>query len=516
MGNRNGQNKYTHAARRSPNDIHRQPSQAPRSDAPFVSRGQNRYSSEQSASRPQNRQNPQNPQNRQNSQNRQNNRVDPRSYQAGGNGYRVTSGIRRADYPASRSMMTQKSAVTLSPEAERRIERRENREKNQAIKEKEWQKDVVRVSGRVDYIMLGIILLLLALGTVAVFSASYPFAIAKNLGSNYFIKQQIIYLLIGGVAMLFMTFLPVKFYRNWAPFIGYAISAVLLIAVLFIGSSEGEATRWIRFGSFGIQPSELMKLSIVLILAWYAQTYEDRMKELDLGFTSYKWNTLYPLCILGVACFLVLIGKHLSGTVIVGGIGFLVLLVAGCKPLWLVGTGAAVGIPAIAAYLAMNPYALKRITTFTDENADKLDELYQTTQSIYAIGNGGVAGVGLGESIQKHSYLSAAHTDFIFSIWCEEWGFIGAVALVLLFMLFMWRGYLIAVRAPDKFTMLTAFGITTQVGLQALLNMMVASDIIMNTGVSLPFFSYGGTSTVILLGEMGVLLEISRNSYQRK
>ena len=413
-------------------------------------------------------------------------------------------------------MTPQRRVASLSPADEKKLIRLENKRVKEEKQEKEWQKDIVRVAGRVDYLMLGIVLLLLALGTVAVFSASYPFAISKGLESNYFIKQQLLFLGIGGVVMTAMIFVPIKFYKGWAPIIAYGVSAVLLVAVLFIGSREGEAVRWIRFGSFGIQPSELMKISIVLMLAWYAQKYEDRMNELDFGFVSYKWNTLYPLLILGGACGLVLVGKHLSGTIIVGGIGFLVLLVAGCKKTWLFGSTAAVGIPAIAAFLALNPYALKRITTFTDENADKLDELYQTTQSIYAIGNGGLLGVGLGESIQKHSYLSAAHTDFIFSVWCEEWGFVGAAALIILFLLFIWRGYVIAVRAPDKFTMLTAFGITTHVGIQALLNMMVASDIIMNTGVSLPFFSYGGSSLIVLMFEMGILLSISRQSYKKK
>ena len=142
--------------------------------------------------------------------------------------------------------------------------------------------------------------------------------------------------------------------------------------------------------------------------------------------------------------------------------------------------------------------------------------MYQTTQSIYAIGSGGLFGVGLGESRQKFSYLSAAHTDFIFAVWCEEWGFIGAVTLIALFLLFMWRGYVIALRAPDKFTMLTAFGITTHVGIQAFFNMCVVADMFPNTGITLPFFSYGGSSLIVLLFEMGILLSISRQYYRKK
>jgi cell division protein FtsW len=220
--------------------------------------------------------------------------------------------------------------------------------------------------------------------------------------------------------------------------------------------------------------------------------------------------------ILGVACFLILIGKHLSGTIIVGAIGIFMLAVGGCKLLWLLETVLPAGAIGVGAFLLMNPYALKRITTFTDENADKLDELYQTTQSLYAIGSGGLFGVGIGASRQKYSYLTAAHTDFIFAIWCEEWGFVGAIFVILLFLVFIWRGCLIAVRAPDRFTMLTAFGITAHIALQAFLNMCVASDIIMNTGVTLPFFSYGGSATIVTLAEVGILLAISRRSYRHK
>ena len=422
-----------------------------------------------------------------------------------------------SDRKPTRNMTVKRNVTALTPVDERKLARREERRIREEKREREWQKDVVRTKGGVDVLMLAIILLLLALGTVAVFSASYPFALAKGLDSNYFIKQQIMFLGIGAVGMFLAAIFPMKWYRTWFPFFAYIISGLLLIAVLFIGSSEGEATRWIRFGPIGIQPSELMKISMVLMLAWYASKYETKMKELDFKWVSYGWNTGRPFFfILLLGCGLIAIGKHLSGTIIVAGIGFLMLLVAGSKISWLLLTALPTGIVGIVGYLILNPYALKRITTFTDDNANKLDELYQTTQSIYAIGNGGVLGVGLGESVQKHSYLSAAHTDFIFSVWCEEWGFVGALVLILLFLLFMWRGYVIAVRAPDKFTMLTAFGITTHVGMQALLNMMVASDLIMNTGISLPFFSYGGSSLIVLMAEMGILLAISRQSYKKK
>lgn len=424
------------------------------------------------------------------------------------NSGRTMTGARRVDGERRNMSMTLKE--------NKKLERQKKRELVEEHRENEWQKNIVRVKGGIDIPMLIIIIALIALGSITVFSASYPYALAKGYESNTYIKSQIQFVIIGAVFMTLMTVFPIKWYKSWAPLVAYGVSAVLLIAVLFIGTEEGVTMRWIDFGFFNVQPSELMKVSIILTLAWYMDKYEEKMADQRLGRGRYWWNTFFPLAILGCACLLVLVGKHLSGTVIVGLIGFSMLVVGGCKMSWLLKTAIPVGIVAVSAFLLMNSYALERITTFTDENADKLDELYQTTQSIYAIGSGGLFGVGIGASRQKFSYLTAAHTDFIFSVWCEELGFIGAIGLILLFLLFIWRGYVIAQRAPDKFTMLTAFGITTHVGLQAFLNMCVASDMIPNTGITLPFFSYGGSSLVVLMIEMGVLLAISKQFYRKK
>lgn len=390
-------------------------------------------------------------------------------------------------------------------------------ERKRARVEAEWQKDIVRVRGGVDGAMLAIILILVALGSICVFSASYPEAVRKTGDGMTYIRSQIFNVIFGLAVMAAVACTPIEWYRSWLPRVMYGLAAVLLIVVLFYGTAVGVTKRWIPIGPVNVQPSEIMKVGIILMLAWYFDKYEDRMNDIRLSDKErYRWNTLYPLLILGAACFLVLVGKHLSGTIIVGFIGLSMLIVGGCRIKWLLSTGLPIGIPAIVVYLTLNPYALKRFTTFTDENADKLDELYQTTQSIYAIGSGGLFGVGLGESRQKFSYLSAAHTDFIFAIWCEEWGFIGAVALIILFLLFMWRGYVIALRAPDRFTMLTAFGITTHMGIQAFFNMCVVTDIFPNTGITLPFFSYGGSSLIVALFEMGMLLAISRQYYRKK
>lgn len=432
---------------------------------------------------------------------------------------RTSSGSNSGGTAGGRQMRPVKSVSALTPTEAKKQNKLEKQRKSYLKRqehEREWQSDIVRVRGGIDGIMLGIILLLVALGSITVFSASYPIAITKTGDSMTYIRKQIMYVILGLIVMTGTIFIPIKFYRTWAPVVAYGVACVLLVAVLFIGTEEGVTQRWIAIlPGVNIQPSEIMKLAITLILAWYFAKYENKMKEPGIKVGKlYLLNTAIPVGILGLAVILVLVGKHLSGMIIVGLIGFLILIVAGCNFKWLMFTAVPLGTVAVSAYLVLNPYAMKRILTFTDENADKLDELYQTTQSLYAIGSGGLFGVGPGESRLKFSYLTASHTDFIFSIWCEELGFAGAVALIGIFLIFMWRGYLIALRAPDKFTMLTAFGITTHVGIQALFNMCVAADIFPNTGISLPFFSYGGSSLIVLLFEMGILLSISRQYYK--
>ena len=385
-----------------------------------------------------------------------------------------------------------------------------------ARKEKEWQGEVERVRGGVDKIMLCVIFLIVSLGALMVYSASYPTGLSKFGDSFYYLKRHLIFIAIGGAGMLITTLLPYKFYKKGGVFLAYGVSILLLMAVLVIGTAEGEAKRWIYIGSFSIQPSEIMKVSLVMMLAWYIDKYQRKMKD-DLGFKhNLLYNTVYPFAIIGAACVLVLLEKHLSGTAILGILGLAVMLVGGCRLAYTLIPAVVCGGLAVVAFLIANPYALKRITTFTSEEVDILGEGWQTTQGIYAIGSGGLFGVGFGDSRQKFGYVSMAHNDFIYTIWCEELGFIGAVLLVALFGVFLWRGYVIAMRAPDTFSMLTVFGITTQVALQAFLNMMVVCDIIPNTGISLPFFSYGGSSLIMLLAEMGIILSISRQYYRKK
>ncbi|MBR4961669.1 MAG: putative lipid II flippase FtsW [Clostridia bacterium] len=383
-------------------------------------------------------------------------------------------------------------------------------------KEEAWQKDIVRVRGGVDKIMLGLILTLVCLGTIMVFSASYPSALNEGLDMHYYSKRQLAFVAVGLVVMFIASRVPYTWYKYWGVFVFYGIAIVLLCLVLVMGASEGEAKRWLYIGPISMQPSELMKVALVMIVAWYVDKFKPKIEDRLNTRHVISYNVIGPGVFIGVACILILLEKHLSGTIITGILGVAVMLVGGCHFGWTMLFMGAAGLTAGALFVAINPYALERLKTFADENADKQDELYQTTQGLYAIGSGGLFGVGLGHSRQKYSFVSAAHTDFIFSIWCEELGFLGAVFLVALFIAFVIRGYTIASRAPDTFSSLVAYGISTHVGLQALLNICVVTDIIPNTGVSLPFFSYGGSSLIVLLGEMGILLSISRQYYMKR
>lgn len=369
--------------------------------------------------------------------------------------------------------------------------------------------DIKDTKKPIDYIFITALTVLLILGALMVYSAGYPYAISHYGDGWYYIKRHLIFLLIGLFSMVIASSLSVNIYKCFAPYF-YGVCVLLLIIVLFGGFSEGVAKRWLGIPGtpLSFQPSELMKLGIVLMLAWYISGSTDKKK----GFLR---DIIIPGLILFGACGLVLLEKHLSGTVIIALIGIFTLFISGKsikKMLLTYGSAAIVGA---TAFLLTNSYAMKRIESFLNPNADMLSDKWQTTQGLYAIGSGGFFGLGYMNSRQKYSYVSEPQNDFIFTIWCEEMGFAGAIILIALFLLLIWRGYTIALHCPDKFASLLAFGITSQIGIQTFLNMAVVTDLIPNTGISLPFFSYGGSSLVILLFEMGILLSISKVSHQR-
>ncbi|MBQ8145185.1 MAG: putative lipid II flippase FtsW [Clostridia bacterium] len=359
---------------------------------------------------------------------------------------------------------------------------------------------------KVDKKLLFLTICLLTLGTIMVFSASYPYALSHYGDGYYYLKRQAVFLAIGLIAMYVMSRLNIQILKKIAP-IFYIVCILLLVLVLIGGFSEGLAKRWLGIPGtpLSFQPSELMKLGIILMLGWWLNKIKESKK-------SFKNEIILPGVFLFLACGLVLLEKHLSGTIILAMIGLSILFICGTSIKKMLLAYGITGLAGASVFLLTNDYAMKRIESFLNPNADILSDKWQTTQGLYAIGSGGLWGRGIGNSIQKYSYVSEPQNDFIFTIWCEETGYIGAILVIALFFLLIQRGYKIALGSDDMFSSITAFGITSQIGIQAFLNMAVVSDLIPNTGISLPFFSYGGSSLVILLAEMGILLSISRRA----
>lgn len=376
--------------------------------------------------------------------------------------------------------------------------------------------DVVRVKGGIDRPLLIIIILLCCFGAIMVFSSSFAYSYQRHNDSFYYIKRHMGFLIIGIAAMLGISLIDYRAVRRLTV-LGFAIAVVLLVMVLIMGTAKGTAVRWVELPIIGrFQPSEVMKPMLVMLLANYFATYQDNITDYRDFKKSSIWGDLYPYIIIGFVCLLIALEKHFSGLIILFTIGTIVVFVGGARKFWMVVTGIAGGT-VVGIAIAFTDYAKGRIDTWLHpEQYSALDGTYQTLQSLNAVGSGGFLGVGLGNSYQKYSYVPEPQNDFIFSIVCEELGFVGALAVIALFVLLVWRGFVVAMKAPDTFSSLVAIGLVAKVGLQSILNMAVVTAVIPNTGITLPFFSYGGTALLVLLCEMGVVLGISRYSYQDK
>ena len=374
------------------------------------------------------------------------------------------------------------------------------------ISQKSTREKIATKRPRIDLKLLILITILLSLGTLMVISASMPYAESHYQNKYYYVTRQVIFLLIGTAVLFATSRIPVRIFKRFSLHI-YLLCLALLILVLLGGFSEGVAKRWLGIPGtpLSFQPSELMKLGLILALSWWIDRTAQKKKTMAN-------EIIVPGLFLFGAAALILLEKHLSGTVILVLIGFSIMFIAGASIKKMIAVYGATGICGGIVFLFTNDYAMKRIESFLNPNADILSDKWQTTQGLYAIGSGGVWGRGIGNSLQKYSYVSEPQNDFIFTIFCEETGYFGAVLLISLFVMLIFRGYKIALNAENTYSSLVAFGITSQVGIQALLNMAVVTDLIPNTGISLPFFSYGGSSLVILLAEMGILLSISRKA----
>lgn len=365
-----------------------------------------------------------------------------------------------------------------------------------------------------------LLMIVLVVGLATLYSASHVYAFNYQDGDSYFyIRKQLLWVAIGIIGMLIVSMIDYHVLHKFA-WVIWLVSLVLLIVAFIMPSSTG-VHRWIRIPGLGqFQPSELAKFALVLLFAHLISLNHKKMKTFKQGFL--------PLFgILGITCALVIIEPHLSGTLLIGLLGFAMMYIGGVRIGWLLGI-IGVGVAGVVFMVSVLGYEQDRILvwlhplesyaneiTFADGMSGK-DHAWQTIQSLYAIGSGGLLGLGPGDSRQKHLFLPEPQNDFIFSVFCEEMGFVGAVLVLVLFALLVWRGFVIGMRSPDKFGCMLAIGLTLQIGLQVAINVAVVSNLMPNTGISLPFFSYGGTSILMLMLQMGVVLSISRQARMEK
>ncbi len=360
----------------------------------------------------------------------------------------------------------------------------------------------------IDLTLLLLILLLAVAGTVTIFSAGFPYAENRYHNGYYFIERQIVWFAIG-VGVMLLTLLPSsRFWYGIAPTL-FALSILLLLAVLAIGIAGNGAQRWIALGPLTFQPSEFAKTTLILILARYYADNSERALDRKNKKNAFLYGTLIPFLLIGVICILVLLQKHLSGLIILGSIGLLVMLFSGISLRYIGAFGGACGV-GVTLFAFLTDYTKRRITIWLNPEQFPLDGGWQTLQGLMAIGSGGFFGRGFGASVLKYSYVSEPANDMIFTILCEETGFLGAMGVVSLFAFFVFRAVKSGLRCHDPFSRLVALGIAGKIAVQVLLNLSVVTNTIPNTGISLPFFSYGGSSLVMLFFEMGILLSISR------
>ena len=368
--------------------------------------------------------------------------------------------------------------------------------------EKTNKKKVSFFNNPLDYTLLITILLLLSLGLIMVLSASSPTSLAESGTSyTYFIKQAI-FAIAGLFAMGIISKINYRVYKSFYKFV-YVLSIILLALVLVIGTSSNGAKRWIYIGGQSFQPSEFVKLFMII---FYAGLLTKDREELPKFWKGLVKHILWIAPIAG----LLLLEPHMSATLVISGICLVMMIVAGCKFSQLFMSGLIIGVPVIGVLIVKSSYRLKRVVTFLDPWQDKLGDGWQVIQSLYAIGSGGLFGLGLGQSKQKYLYLPEPQNDFIFSVLAEELGWAGCVFVIILFAILIWRGVLIAMKAPDMFGSLLAVGITSLIAIQVIINIAVVTSSMPATGMPLPFFSYGGTALFLLLCEMGILLNISR------
>ena len=369
---------------------------------------------------------------------------------------------------------------------------------------KENRRTAKRRSGdTIDFPFLVILLTLLAVGLVMLYSASSAQSMYDTgyTDSTRYLQKQLFCALLGLISLWVLSRIPADLWYKLAwPL--YWVSIGLLLCVLLFGQSVNGAKRWINIAGLQFQPSEVAKFTLVLLFARLTRGFGNAAREFRygvLGFGAALLGILIPLAL----------EKHLSAILLMGMVAVVMMFVAGTHPKWLL-TGAAAAAIFVFVYISLMGYAGDRVTAWLHPEEDPADTGYQILQSLYAIGSGGLFGLGFGKSRQKYLYLPFQYNDYIFAIICEELGLVGALLIIALFAALILRGYWIALRASDRFSTVLGAGLITLIAIQTVLNLGVVTNLLPSTGIALPFFSYGGTALAVNLSQMGILLSISR------
>lgn len=360
-----------------------------------------------------------------------------------------------------------------------------------------------------DVPFLFLTLLLLTVGLAVLYSASSAQS-AYDTGyaiTTRYLQKQAVCAALGLVAMYGFSRVPVKVWYHLA-WPAYFFSIVLLLSVLVVGQQVNGARRWISIAGLQFQPSEVAKFTLILLLARLTRNFGEKAAQFRYGVLG------FGSCLLGILVPLAL-EKHLSAIMLLGLVAVVMMYIAGTDPKWLL-LGAAGAVVFLLVYISFMGYAGDRVTAWRNPDSDPGDTGYQILQSLYAIGSGGVFGLGFGKSRQKYLYLPFQYNDYIFAIVCEELGLVGACGIMVLFALLILRGYRIARQAEDRFSTVLAAGLVTLIAVQTILNLCVVTNLLPSTGIALPFFSYGGTALAVNLGEMGIVLNISRKRTIRR
>jgi cell division protein FtsW len=373
----------------------------------------------------------------------------------------------------------------------------------------DYRRDSLINRGPMDVPFLLITLLLLGIGVIMVLSASFARAYynEKISSPTYYFNRQLFFAVSGVAIMYVASRFPIGFYRRLSGWILLAAIGLMLL-VLLAGEKANGARRWFSIGGITFQPSEIAKIGVILYEAQLVCRFKGRMK-------TFKYGVLPFAIVVAVVVGLLVLEPHLSASVIIIAITAVIMFVGGTRLYWFV---LGFGVVGVAGFIAINvlDYSSERISAWRDPFADMSDTGFQIVQSLYSIGSGGLSGLGLGQSRQKYLYLPEEHNDFIFSVVCEELGFIGATLILLLFALLIIRGYWLAIHCRDRYSFLVCIGITSLLAVQVILNVAVVTNLVPCTGISLPFFSYGGTALWVQLAEMGIVLSISRDIPEKK